>query len=167
MALSADARARWIARFHAIGLAACGVGALVLLTYVVGSLALTGGRMGRDLDPLYGQLLDWPLFQVPAWLVIAIGIVAFAAFVPMAALVGPDQSHRIPSAFSFTVAGVVLLSLLSQFAFPTVVSVSAGGVVETEPGLHWIGIVLGVATIAAMLLLGGRAMTEHDRRRRG
>ncbi|SDS22929.1 hypothetical protein [Agrococcus carbonis] len=166
MARSADARGRWVARLDAVGIAAAGLGILTLLGYLVGGLVLTGGRMAEDLGYLYGHIVEWPLFVVEPWLPIAVSSVTLLAFVPMAALVRPEETGRLTRAINLVAAGSICLPFAMMLLFPTVVSTDHRGVDETVPGDHWIGLAIGIATMVLMIALGARAMTEQGRRMR-
>lgn len=162
-----DARGRVIARLNAVGLTATGIGTLLLLAYLIGSLVFTGAQVAPDQAPPYGQVFDWPVFQPPVWLSIAIGAIALATFAPMAALVRPQEAPRLVGAINFTVAGSLLQSLAMLWAFPLEVPGGLPGRPVTQPDLYWVGAALAGLTIVLVLLFGLRAIIEHDRQRRG
>lgn len=167
MAPSADRRAQLIARLDIVGLVVTSIGAVILLAYLLGSMFLTGGQLSRFGDPLHDLvLMDWPVFEVPAWLSIAIGAVALLAFVPMAAMVRPEETGRLVRALGMTSAGSLVQSFVMLLAFPVVVGTSSNGVAQTVPSLHWVGLLLGAVTMVLVFALGYRAMAEQGRRLR-
>lgn len=166
MAQSADARESSIARLDLIGLAASSVGVVLFLGYFIGSLVLTGAQVAPDQAPPYGQVMEWPVFQPPAWISVGIGAIALLTFAPMAALVRPQEAPRLARAISFTVAGPLMQSLAMLWIFPIELEGGLPGRPVTQPDLYWIGAALAGLTIALVLLFGHRAITEHDRRRR-
>lgn len=167
MTRRSDARGRAVRILDAVGLTATGVGVLLLLAYLIGSLILTGGQIGATLSPNYDQVVPWPLFEVPVWVAIALAVIALVTFVPMAAMVRTSEAPRILRAVQFTMGGVCVASLCWMLAFP----ISLGAETWPEPtptvwGSHWIAIVIGVATVALVLILGWRKLRDHDRARR-
>lgn len=166
MAPSADARGRVIARLDVVGLAASAGAVVLLLAFLIGSLLLTGGQVAPDQAPPYDQVMEWPVFQPPAWISVGIGAIALLTFAPMAALVRPQEASRLVRAINFTVAGPLLQSLAMLWAFPIELDGGLPGRPVTQPDLYWVGAALAGLTIVLVLVLGLRAMIEHDRRRR-
>lgn len=161
-----SARLRWIRALDAVGLVATGFGTLLLLAFLLASFLLSGGVVVPTKDPLFEPLVPFPVVVIAPWLPIAIATVALVTFVPMAALVPPSEASRVIRALRLTGAGACILGLLTMFAFPEVVGLDRFGVELTQPGLHWIAIVIGAVAIVLMLLLAGRAISRHDRLRR-
>lgn len=57
--------------------------AVVLLAFIVGSLIFTGGRVGEAQNTNWDEVWRWPVFPVPAWILIVPAIVGAFVVLPM------------------------------------------------------------------------------------
>lgn len=156
-------RHRAVVLLDRAGLVLAGIASVLFVAYVLGSLALTGGRVAYGTSPLWAPVVDWPLFVVPAEVLIWLAALGIGAFVVMARLVRGLEVRRVLRALRIGGLGFVVGPLGFTFAQPRVVGEDRFGVALTEPGWHWIAAVIGVAGVVVMLLLARGQFAEHDR----
>ncbi|MGM1016124.1 MAG: hypothetical protein ACQEW8_01120 [Actinomycetota bacterium] len=143
-----------------ITLICCLAAALQLLLPAVTRLALNGGRVfyGDEQMSLWGAVLPWPVFHVPAWLTIltvAVGSIAGGLYLFLG-------GRRV----SFDTAYIVTMGLLLFGVFPWAIAalgMDASGIISTPGedgypiGWHWISVPLVVLLPLGALL--GRTRT--------
>lgn len=143
----AHARDRWERAYRLTAMAAA---AQLGWVFVMGLLA--GGQFLADAWPKWEPLAEWPVVPVPAWLTVAIGVVAAVAAVAMA--VRRDATREVGVAFQDLMIGALLLGLLPL----GLANVYAGfGVPEGELGRHWIAALVALVALAALVVRVVRA----------
>lgn len=144
----------------------CQVGAaLILVAFIVGSLVFVGGRVGRSQSEIWGQFMDWPIFPVPAWLLVVPAAVGALVVVPLCVLAPPASVGKLITAVGQTGAAVGAAALF-MFLFPANAGVfavpgDAGGYL----GAHWVAIPLGVFSMVVLLITVTAKGREYDRLR--
>ncbi|TFC89591.1 hypothetical protein E3T24_00790 [Cryobacterium sp. TmT2-59] len=125
--------------------------AFLLLTVLNGLLA--GGHMGPgDGERLYRGAIEWPWIPLPAWLVIAVALIAPVSVAMMLRHFTRDDRPLLVYLVMMTLVIYVMLPLLysTMYRDPTGLPVgvdSYGGF-----GWHWIGSVFQVVTLSMILI---------------
>lgn len=133
----------------------------LFLAYLVGSLVFVGARLGESQSPVWGEILPWPVFFVPAWLIVVPALIGAALVVPLcirvpAALVGGLTGAMGPA------MGAVLASAGFGLLFPAsdgLLPLSDGEYLGSQAAAVPFG-VFSVAVLAATAAAKGR---EYDR----
>lgn len=137
----ADGRLRPVARIY---VSAQLVPAALLIAFLIGSLLLSGGQVNADQSPNWDAVVPFPIFPVPAWLLIALGAVGLIAAILWAVRSTAAESRSLTGAFGATAAAFVA-SMFFGLAF------------LTDPvwsGPYWIGMVLAVLSGGLLLIVG-------------
>lgn len=144
---------RWErAYFVAAALAA----AQFLWVFLMGLVA--GGQFVRDEWPDWDPLVPWPVLAIPAWVTIAIGVVAAVAAVGAAAG-RPAEQGVVIQEIAFAVVALMGISVFVArvYADPSGVPLTYLGPDETL-GWHWISAALQVVvTLPALAIRMVRA----------
>lgn len=113
---------------------------------------IAGGRFLADESPRWEPLVEWPVLPIPAWVTIAIGVVAAVTAVGMASR--RDVTSEVGVAFQDLAIGVLLLGVLPLGLAQAYAGV---GVPEDELGWHWIASVVHAVALVALVVRVARA----------
>ena len=91
--------------------------ALLLVAYIAGSLILVGGRVGEGQSENWDALLPWPVFPVPAWVLIPFAVVSAAIVVPLCLRAPAATVSRLITAVGQTGAAIAAAAVFA-FVFP-------------------------------------------------
>lgn len=125
---------------------------LVLVAFIAGSMFFTGGQMGESDTTKWQPVWYWPVFPVPAWLLIIPAAVAAVVVVPLCILTPAGHAPRLLSGLGVTAAsGVSAVVFMIMFPADWGVFAMPGG--DTYLGLHWVALVLTL-WCAPVLIVG-------------
>ncbi len=139
--------------------------ALILVAFIAGSLIFTGGRVAQQQSENWSEVWDWPVFPVPAWLLIVPAVIGAIVVVPMCLRTPAGLANRLLGAIGQTVvAGGA--AVVFMFLFPA----EDGPFPMPEPedgylGWHWIALIPAVFSLVVLivaLVVKGR---EYERLR--
>lgn len=154
----ASLRASWQKRSTTAYLLLRMLQAAVLIVYLLGSLVFTGGQIAASRSPMWGEVLDYPLFSFPGWLSLAVSLCGLLLAVPVAVLSRVRDSGRAGGAFSATGAATVS-SAMFAWMLP-----SAGA---EEAAMRWTAAGIdGAVTVVLMIIALILAVIDDRRRKR-
>lgn len=125
--------------------------------FVMGLFA--GGRFLAVEAPRWEPFVEWPVLPIPAWLTVAIGVVAAVAAVGMA--VRREVTSEVAVAFQDLAIGMLVLGVLPLGLARAYAGV---GVPEGELGWHWIASVVHVVALVALVVRVARAARAEPER---
>lgn len=117
----------------------------LLLAYVIGALILSGAQVFPSQSAAYDAVVPYPVFPVPAWLLIAPAVVGLVAIVPLAIGATAMDAPRFESYLRFTL-GAGVSALLFMWAFP-----SDSGWIPLDDGYvgwHWVALAISIVIVA-------------------
>jgi hypothetical protein len=139
--------------------------ALLLVAFIAGSLLFTGGRVAQQQSANWSEVWDWPVFPVPAWLLIAPAVIGAIVVVPMCLRTPAGLANRLLGAIGQTVvaggAAVVFMFLFPSEEGPFPMPEAEDGYL----GWHWIALIptaFSVVVLIVALVAKGR---EYERLR--
>lgn len=136
---------------------------LLLLVFLVGSLALSGAQVTPDGRPRYGAPVPFPLFIVPDWLSIGCAVITTVLVIPLIVTTSIGWGGRLLGMLSYS-GGAFIADGLFAFAFP-----GETGLLRTpaDPevflGNHIIG--AGLSLLCAIILFVRTAVTDREYKR--
>lgn len=148
-------------RIYAIAL---GFNALVLVAFIAGSMVFTGGQVAEGESTKWQPVWYWPVFPVPAWLLIIPAAVAAVVVIPMCIRTPARLLPRIISAVGVAGASAVS-SAIFMFMFPASSGLFALPQAGTYAGLHWIALALSVFCMLPPIVTFFVKGPEYDRLR--
>ncbi|GAA5035286.1 hypothetical protein ACFQRL_00660 [Microbacterium fluvii] len=128
----------------------------LLVVYLVGSLLLTGGQVVASRGPIWGAALDFPLFVVPAWMLIALAAVGAALYLPLLLTVRVLDARRLSGAW-----GVVAASVFTPLLFSAVVDDDIWRAFR-EQG-YWIASAISAVCVLALAIAAFTTAPRYDR----
>lgn len=138
--------------------------ALLLVCFIVGSLLFTGGRIGESQSANWPELWDWPVFAVPAWLMVTPAVVAALVVVPVASRTPARRAALLLGAIGQTAAAAA-----SAVAFMILMPASEGPIShpigEGALGLHWAALPFDAFCAVVLVVALVRKGPEYERRR--
>ena len=121
---------------------------LSMLNAVVG-----GGCFGELDDEKWDELIRWPWIPLPAWLVIAVAVVA-----PISAIVMAKWARRldIPDLLTLGITYTVAFFCMLPLIFSTMYLMPGGTVINSDhpdlgQGLHWIAAPIQIITVGVLV----------------
>lgn len=117
---------------------------LLLLAYIVASMVLAGGQLGPTKPPIYDAVLDWPVFQVPGWLVAAAAVVSSLCALVVVVTATDDEQQRVGMLMRLVGAGSIIVPWSFALAWP-----DHAGVVPYPSDESEVGWTLGASWFAA------------------
>ena len=138
----------------------------LLILFLVGSLLFTGGKVLQEGDTIWDDVWSFPVFPVPAWLLLVPAVVSALLVVPFVVTTPVADAPRIAARFGQALAAG-LAAVFFAFAFPA----SDGFVAMPEAGDGYLGLhlVAALITVVVVLVLAVGLFTKggaHDRARR-
>lgn len=131
----------------------------ILVVFLVGSLIFSGGQVSASMDPKWGIVWSYPLFPVPAIVLIALAAASIVLALVVAATARAGDVPGIRGLLGPTAAAIVSAIVLS-------VIVPDGGTRsgDTVIGDQWIAAVLsGVALVILLLGIAVARARSRDR----
>lgn len=151
-------RARWQRRTTTAYLLLRMLQAATLIVYLVGSLLLTGGQFKQGQSPMWGEVLYFPLFSVPGWLMVGVSVLGVLLVIPVLVLARVRDAGRIGGAFAATGAAAA-----ASFMFAAVLPAESAG----ELGLRWTAAwtdgAVAIVLMALSLVLSVRSDRARER----
>lgn len=132
----------------------------LLLTYVVGSLILTGAQVFPTQTPAWEAVVPFPVFPVPDWVLIAPAMVGLVVLVPIAVRATALDAPRFESYLRFTL-GAGVSALLFMWAFP-----ADSGFIPLEDGYvgwHWVALAVSIVIAAIEGVMIAITGPKYDR----
>lgn len=140
--------------------------ALILVAFIAGSLLFTGGQVGPLQDAPWDQVWSWPVFPVPAWLLIVLAAVGAAAVIPLCLLTAVAQTPHLFTAIGQAFAGIVA-GLLFAGMFPVSDGLIPMPGDSTEYlGLHWVAAALSAFSIVVLIIAVSLKAGRYERMRK-
>lgn len=149
-------RARWQKRSTTLYLSWRMLQAAVVVVYLLGSLALTGGQVAAKGSPIWGEVLPFPLFSPPGWLMLAVSVIGVLLIIPVLALARLADAGRIVGAFSATAAATA-----ASFFFAW----SQPEAIPLDTSLRWSAAFVDASVLAVLLVVAGVVAYLSDRQR--
>lgn len=138
---------------------------LVLVAFIVGSMLFTGGQMGESDTTKWQPVWYWPVFPVPAWLLIIPAAIAAIVVIPLCIVTPAAQAPRLLGGIGVTAASAVS-AIVFMIMFPSDSGVFPLGDGDTYLGLHWIALALTL-WCAPLLIIGAIVKgTAYERMRK-
>ncbi|UJP09175.1 hypothetical protein L2X99_12050 [Microbacterium sp. KUDC0406] len=128
--------------------------AAVLIVFLVASLLFTGGQVAAKGAPIWGAVLDYPLFVLPGWLMLAVSALGVLMVVPVLSLARLTDAGRVVGAFSATAAATAA-SFFFAWSSP----------VDPSSGLRWVAACTDGAVLVILLVVAGVIAYRSDRAR--
>ncbi|MCC2031687.1 hypothetical protein [Microbacterium allomyrinae] len=135
-------------RVYAIAL---GFNALILVAFIAGSMFFTGGQMGESDTTKWQPVWYWPVFPVPAWLLIIPAAIAAVIVIPMCVLTPASHVTRLLNAAGVT-GGSAASAYVFMFMFPAKSGVFPIPEIGTYVGPHWIALALSLVCLAVLVV---------------
>lgn len=153
-------RSRLQKRFTTIYLLLRMLQAAVLVVFLLGSLALTGGQVAASGAPMWGAVIDFPLFAVPGWLLLAVSVIGVLLVIPVVVLARLADAGRVVGAFSATAAATA-----ASFFFAW----SQPQSTPQDSSLRWAAAFTDSAVLLILLVISGTvaALADRERARKG
>lgn len=131
-----------------------------LLAYLLGSMLLSGGQIVASRGPMWGAVLDYPLFTFPGWASLVVAIVGVILVVPVLACARVPDASRVGAAFRLTAAAAG-----ASFMFAWMLPSASSG----ELTFRWLAFGIDAAvTVVVMIVSFALAIrSDRDRARRG
>lgn len=131
----------------------------LLVVFLVGSLIFSGGQVSESMDTKWGVVFPYPLFAVPATLLIALGVASIVLAVVVAVTNRFSDEERVRRLIGPIVASAISSVILAG-------AVPDGGTRWGDAfiGSQWIASLFFVAALA-VLLLGMLASRSRARAR--
>lgn len=139
--------------------------AAVLIAFIVGSLIFTGGRIAEQQSANWSEVWSWPVFPVPAWLLVVPAVLGAIVVVPMCLRTPPGLANRLLGAVGQTVAAAGA-AVLFMFLFP-----SDGGpfpmpqAEDGSLGWHWLALIPSAFSLVVLIVAVAAKGREYDRLR--
>lgn len=149
-------RSRLQKRFTTIYLLLRMLQAAVLIVFLLGSLALSGGQVAASGAPMWGAVVDFPLFQLPGWLLLGVSVVGVILAIPVVALARLADAGRVVGAFSATAAATA-----ASFFFAW----SQPQTTPEDSTLRWAAAITDGAVLLILLVIAGTVAALADRER--
>lgn len=137
--------------------------AVVLLAFIVGSLIFTGGRVGEAQNTNWDEVWRWPVFPVPAWILIVPAIVRAFVVLPMCIRTPAARANILLGAVgpTFAAGGSAVLFM---FLFPA----DDGPFPMPDPddgslGWHWVALVPTVFSLVVLIIAVAVKGREYER----
>lgn len=136
---------------------------LLLLLFLVGSLALSGAQVTPDGRPRYGAPVPFPLFVVPDWVSIGCAAVTIVLVIPLMVTTPIGWVGRLVGMLSYS-GGAFIADGLFAFAFPSETGpLRAPADPEVFLGNHIFG--AGLSLLCAIILFVRIAVTNREYKR--
>lgn len=141
-------------RLYRVGLIVALVQPGILVLFLLASLALTGGQVARAKGAIYGQVVPFPVFPVPGWLMLALAVLTLVLMT--AYTIGAQLlDSRLIAGLYGPVLGSVVAAVFFRFAGTT-----------DETVMHSAAVWLDVAAVVPLVIATLRFGREYDRRMR-
>jgi len=125
--------------------------ALILVAFIVGSLIFTGGQVGPRQSAPWDQVRAWPVFSVPAWVMIGLGVVGAITVIPLAVMTPIERVPRLLTAIAQAFAGGGA-ALLFAGMFPSDTGpIPMPGDSAAFLGAHWVATALCAFSIVVLI----------------
>ncbi|MBT2500710.1 hypothetical protein J7E25_16565 [Agromyces sp. ISL-38] len=139
---------------------------VIFIAFLIGSLLLSGSQALPDDRPRYDVIVPFPIFVVPEWVSVFLGVVAAALVVPLLVTTKIVQAPQLNAAFAYSI-GATVANLYFAFTFPA----SSGMIAKpSDPmvylGAHWIGAALAAACVVVVAARAIPFSVRYDRLRR-
>ncbi len=139
----------------------------LLLAFIIGSLLLTGGQVLENGHRIYDQVWGWPVFPVPAWLLIIPAAFSAAVVVPLVLTTRIEDAQGLIGRWGQTIVAVVAgLTFATAFPASTGVWPLPDGSPAQYFGLHWVAAALSAFCFVVILLGMLIKLPAHERLRK-
>ncbi|MDY0908376.1 hypothetical protein [Microbacterium sp. CFBP9034] len=159
---AAPDRGRVLRRVYAVCQIFIGV---VLLAFIVGSLLFTGGRVSEQQSTNWSEVWSWPVFPVPAWLIIVPAVVGAIVVVPMCLRTAAGLANRLLGAIGQTIvaagAAVLFMFLFPSDSGPFPMPQAEDGYL----GWHWIALIPTAFSLVVLIVALATKSREYERLR--
>lgn len=125
----------------------------ILVVFLLGSLLLSGAQVTSSGAPRWEPSIAFPVFPVPAWLLIALAVAGLAGGLVWSITSRPTEARALTGAVGPAVAATVSAGFF-LFAF------SGDG---TAAGLYGVAVVLSAASVLVILASSLIQGARHDR----
>lgn len=134
--------------------------AAALLAYLLGSMLLSGGQIVASRGPMWGAVVDYPLFTFPGWASLVVAIVGVILVVPVLVYARATDDNRVGAAFRLTAAAAGA-SFMFAWMLPSVSS--------WELTFRWLafGVDAAVAVVVMIVSFALAIRSDRDRAQRG
>ena len=144
------------------------VAAGLLVAFIVGSLVFTGGQVIADGDQLYDEVWTWPVFPVPAWLVIIPAAVAALVVIPLVVTTKVSDAGSLIGRWGQTIVGVGAGVFFAVAFAETSGTIPIPGRTGLYAGAHWIAAALfGFCFVVVLVGMAVKLPAEARLRRAG
>lgn len=130
--------------------------AAVFVAFVIGSLLFTGGQVLQDADRSYEQAWDWPVFPVPAWLLIIPATISAVLVIPLVATTSVADAPDLIGRW-----GQTIVSVGAGFGFAAAFRASDGSL-----GGHWVAAAMSAFCFLVIVLGMIVKLPAHERLRK-
>jgi len=143
---------------------ALGFNALVLVAFIAGSMIFTGGQVAEGGSTKWQPVWYWPVFPVPAWLLIVPAFIAAVVVIPMCIRTPARLLPRIIGAAGVAGASAASAAIF-MFMFPASSGLFPLPEAGTFLGLHWIALALSLFCLLPLIVTFFVKGPEYDRLR--
>lgn len=139
--------------------------AALLVAFIAGSLLFTGGRVASQQNANWPEAWGWPVFPVPAWLLIVPALIGVIVVVPMSMRTPAARTPLLLGAVGQTVAAGGS-AIVFSFLFPAETGlIPMPGDSDLFLGWHWIAAALSLASILVLIVAVAAKGREYERLR--
>ena len=141
-----------------------GFAAAVLVAFIAGSLIFTGGRVGEMQSTNWAEVWSWPVFPVPAWLLIVPAVIAAIVVIPMCIRTPARRANLFLGAIGQTI-GAAAAAIAFMFLFPADTGVFVQPVVDGYLGMHWIALPFDLFCVIVLIVALVKKGGEYEKLR--
>lgn len=140
--------------------------AAILIAFIVGSLLFTGGQVLDNGKDIYDQVWPWPVFPVPAWLLIAPAAVSAAVVIPVVVMTPVSRAPDLIGRCGQTVVGIGAGVIFAIAFWAPSGLLGVPGEADRYLGLHWVAAALSAFCFVILLLGMVIKLPAHERLRK-
>lgn len=134
----------------------CLVPPVLLVVYLVGSLLFTGGQVSEAMDPIWDQVLPYPLFAMPAVVLIVPAAISLILAVCLVSVCRAEDVLRLRGSIGPTAAAI-----MSSIGFAALVPDGGSRYAYGGLGDQWVAAALFAASLVVLLVGIALARVRH------